>query len=478
MRGLALSSLGMLLCGCTSASQPWQQPWPREPQPYAGISAGKGVADVPAGPGATGQPVAAAAEGYPVDLATVLQLAGAHSLDVAFVREKVHEAHAQQMMAWERFFPTVAPGISYRAEIGRVQDTLGNIVEVEKHRTFWGATGTLDWNLGEAIFATLAASRREEGARATLDATSRAVALRAALAYYEIVRAGVIARVSDESAAIEEKLARDLEAAAKGGRTFMGDALRAKVRQEQAHREHERARVAAQQATIRLVSVLRLKPGIELVPVEEAAAALSLVPEGVSEAEWIERALAGRPEIRAARSEVAAAEDEETGALYGPLIPELRSTVVGGSLGKEIGNAHGTVDYELMASWKIGPGGLLDIGRRDQTAARRSGAEIDAARIRQRVTDEVRAAMADMRSQREQMRLAEQELQDAEQGFKLNLERLKAGVGIPLEVIQAEAARAIARQDFQVAIVDHNQAQLRLFIAAGGEVTRVAPAHQ
>jgi outer membrane protein TolC len=46
---------------------------------------------------------------------------------------------------------------------------------------------------------------------------------------------------------------------------------------------------------------------------------------------------------------------------------------------------------------------------------------------------------------------------------------LKLGVGLPLEVLQAQKALIQARKDYISSIIDYNKAQYRLFVSVGNK---------
>lgn len=440
--------LAVMIAGCSTGPRPWEQTWLREPAPgpQARDAAGKVVVDLP----------------------TVLRLAGTNSLEVAWVRERVHEAHARLSLAQERFLPYATPSVFYKRHEGETQGTEGNFVDVEKQQFFGGAGGTLSLAVGDAIFSTLAARQRLDGAHADLEARERSITLEAALAYYDLLRETLKVRVAEQSMDVAEQLAGEFDAAVQAGRGFKGDVLRARIRQSDSRLARERALDGARQASIRLASVLRLPLDVELVPAETEPARLDLVPADGGEGEWLARAFAARPELRSAEAEIAASGHEEDAATYGPLVPELSASAMGGTLGPVFSESDETLDYSVALGWRIGPGGLFDAGRRDLAASRRSSAEIQRERVRQRVADEVRSAYAALRSRREQVGIAEQEVKDAEEALGLNRERQQAGMGLALEYLEAEGSLARARQDLYVALTEHNQAQLRLLIQSGG----------
>src|SRR5947208_869630 len=67
-----------------------------------------------------------------IDLPTVLQLAGARSLDIQVAREKLAEAEANRESLFWQFFPSITPGVGYRRHDNLIQDVQGNIIDVNK----------------------------------------------------------------------------------------------------------------------------------------------------------------------------------------------------------------------------------------------------------------------------------------------------------------------------------------------------------
>jgi len=65
---------------------------------------------------------------YPIDLPATLRLAGAQNLDIQIARERLKEAEAERTSALERFFPWVAPGVSYHRRDGVAQGVPSGII--------------------------------------------------------------------------------------------------------------------------------------------------------------------------------------------------------------------------------------------------------------------------------------------------------------------------------------------------------------
>lgn len=444
----------LLAAGCSTREPVWETPWADQPAGYH------------PSPAQHRSPVR---EGrFPVDLPTVLRLAGANNLDIAFVREKVHEAYARSAIAEQLFWPTLfVPGARFLRHEGRTQATDGAFLNVDKQQVFAGGWGSLRWEVGDAIYQTLSASQRYEGTKSMLEATEQSVLLDAASAYYDLVREHLRAKVSDQSAAISEKLAGQLDVAVQAGRGFRGDVLRARVQLAGNRLSALRSREAIKLASIRLGSLLRLAPGIELHPSEEVPALLELIPPTTKESELLTEALESRPEIRQARAEVAASGYDQTGATWAPLIPSVQVDAGIGALGPVPSDLTSTRDYSFTFGWRIGPGGLFDSGRQDLAEARSRQAAINLERVRQKVTDEVLSSLAQLRAKEDQRKLAEQAVKDAEEALRLNQDRQTQNIGIPLEVLQAEEALTRARLDLYGTTTEFNQAQLRALASIG-----------
>src|SRR5437667_10190038 len=100
-----------------------------------------------------------------IDLPSALRLAGARNLDVQLAREKLAEARAAEESAIERFFPWLAPGVTYRRHDNLLQDTSGNILEVHKQSYAPGGTVAAQTEIGDVIFKSLEAHQLPQAAR-------------------------------------------------------------------------------------------------------------------------------------------------------------------------------------------------------------------------------------------------------------------------------------------------------------------------
>lgn len=408
---------------------------------------------------------------HPIDLATALRLAGAQNLDVQIARAKLAEAKANQQSAVAQFFPWVAPGITYRQHDDKIQDVQGNLIDVHKYAYAPGAAVGMQLELGDAIYQSLAAKQLSHAAGHALEAQRQESVLAAAQGYFGLALAQGAVGVARESVRIAADYESQLSRAVEAGIAFKGDLLRARVQAERNRLTERQAQEQQRVAAARLAQVLHLDPAVELVAQDSELVALSLIETNAALSSLVQQGLASRPETKQHLSLTAAARDAKNGATYGPLIPNLGAVGFWGGLGGGRSGISDTFggqqDYLVGASWRIGPGGLFDVGRKRAAESRLKIAELNSDKLRDDVTRQVVEAFTHWQSFADQLATAQRVLAAAEEGLWLAQQRKEFAVGIVLETIQAEQDLTRARLDFLRATAEFNQAQYALSRATG-----------
>src|SRR5213078_3363897 len=169
---------------------------------------------------------------FVVDLPSVLRLAGARNLDIQLAREKFAEAHAAEEGAIERFFPWIAPGVTYRRHDNLIQNTEGLIEEVHKQSYAPGGVVVAHTEIGDAIFKSLEAHQLAKAARHGLDAQQQETILAAARGYFDLAAAHEAVGIAQEALRASTDYAVQIDRAVSAGIAFKGDALRVKVQQQ------------------------------------------------------------------------------------------------------------------------------------------------------------------------------------------------------------------------------------------------------
>lgn len=409
----------------------------------------------------------------PIDLPTALRLAGAQNLDIQIARQAVEEAEADRLSAIEQFFPWLAPGIAYHRRDGLAQAIPAGMISDTNFYSYQpGVTIAAEAVLGDAIYKTLAAKQMVRAAERGLEAQRNSSVLSAAQGYFDLANDQALVAVARQALETSELYEQQLREAVSIGVAFKGDELRVQAQTEVyrigLRQALERQRIAA----ARLARILHLDPAVELVSEASGLAPLQLYDEDASQEELIDRALSDRPEMKREQALVSAARHAEDGAVYGPLIPSVGAQIFAGALGgghdDEASNFGAMQDYVVGLGWRIGPGGLFDIGRIRAGRARLAAVQLANAKLRDAITTEVVERLARAKSLFDQLALTKRNLATANDTLRLTRERKRYGVGVVLEDIQAQQSLNRARADYFTTIAEFNKAQFELNQALGG----------
>src|SRR5881396_584654 len=227
-----------------------------------------------------------------IDLASALHLAGACNIDIQLAREKVAEASAAEESAIERFFPWLAPGVTYRRHDNLIQNTEGLIEEVHKQSYAPGGTVFAQTDVGDAIFKSLEAHQLTKAARHGLDAHAQETILTAARGYFDLAAAHEAVGIAQEALRASTDYAVQIDRAVSAGIAFKGDALRVKVQQQRDEIALRRAQENVRLASAKLVQILHLDPTVELMPRDASVVPLSIISAKEPLGDLVSQALA------------------------------------------------------------------------------------------------------------------------------------------------------------------------------------------
>jgi outer membrane protein TolC len=278
------------------------------------------------------------------------------------------------------------------------------------------------WDLGAALDGARAAGATAEAARAQVRAGFVQAAHLAAAAA-EVV---VASERAVESAAEHERSAARRVAA---GTSPPLDSLRAQT--ERIRRESDLAKARAD------LSRARLGLGVLLGQEAPVRVAVPAPEPGAPDAgPLMERAVASRPELRAAGAQADAAKAQVDSA-RARLAPQLSGTVA--AFASDVPYVTGERQgwrATLDLTWALYDGGLRDAKRR-QAEAQLSGARAAAEAARLQVIQEVQDAARDVAVATERLRLAEQQRKLASDAAGSAKRSFEAGVASSLDVVDA-----------------------------------------
>jgi outer membrane protein TolC len=411
---------------------------------------------------ATPAPAAAAtstAETQVIDLPTALRLAGLNNLDLALVREAEQQAVAANDSATLAFFPWLDAGVGYARRTGAFQQASGVLLE---------ADAELDQRA--LLFNKFAARQLESAARYQVEAARNDTALAAAGAYFDLVNAMAATDIAQEAVRISSEYEQQLQRAFAIGLSNRSDVLRVGVQTQRYQILLRQAQAAAQSHSATLATVLHLDPTLLLQPLDRLVVPPTLVPLDGGVAALVSEGLAARPELKSSAAAVAAAQDAQRSARYGPLIPSLGASAAAGQVrggaNGDLTDYLGAHDVIIGVQWRIGPGGLLDFGRTESADSQLRQQRLGNEKLRQGIAQQVMDAYTAARAGADQIQLARRSVELAAESLKLSEERKEFGVYAVLEVIQAQQDLTQARNDYSQALTQYAKAQYALAHAA------------
>jgi outer membrane protein TolC len=177
------------------------------------------------------------------------------------------------------------------------------------------------------------------------------------------------------------------------------------------------------------------------------------------------RALATRPDLKAAQAQVQAA-DLVRKAAVAERYPSVDLAGDYGVIGTSPQNSHGTFSVTGTLRFPIWQGGRVrgDIEQADAALQQRRSEHED---LRGRVDADVREAFLDLTAAANQVGVAQSNRELAGETLAQARDRFAAGVADTIEVVQAQESVATAEQDYISSIYAHNLAKASLARAMG-----------
>ncbi len=305
-----------------------------------------------------------------------------------------------------------------------------------------GPVRTVDFRarVAQTIFDPAAVSR-VRAARVSVQASSAEAASsaeqaanNAATAYLRAVRAQaqLTARTADSALAAELLgIARNQVEAGVG----VGlDVTRAQAQVATTRAQILAARNDRDRARLDLVRALNLPPDAPLT-LADSLGSLPAADAATDEAATVERALSRRPDIRAAEAQARAARSQVS-ALRAERLPSIGVVADDGLNGLSYTHLLGTYAYGLQLSVPIFEG-FARAGRIQEQEAVVGEADVRLRDLRLQATTDVRGALLDLASAREQVGAAQERLRLAEQELAQARDRFRAGVAGNADVISA-----------------------------------------
>jgi outer membrane protein TolC len=414
---------------------------------------------------------------YEIDLPTALRLANAQNYKIAVATERITEASAQLDQSKALLLPALTVGASYNRHEGQLQETNGNVVDVNRSARYAGlgagavGAGTVQFpgvsltiDLADAYFEPLAARQNSLAAKAGAAAVTNQVLLDVCISYYELVHAKAALAIAEEAYQNASYLAELTGTFAKTGEGLESDAERAAVEQLLRERNSQKARETFQVQSARLAEMLHLDSTIQLDPVDTKVMPIHIVPADQPLNELIDTALLNHPEVKQQQALVDRAFERFRQTKHGPLIPKIGVNFSAGNFGGESNDSGDRSDFDALIYWRLNFGD--EAHTREQRSIYRQ-ARLERLGAADRITSEVAQSYARIEALEKQLSPTASAVERASRSLQLNRMRIYEKQGLPIEVLQAIQSQETTRRLYLDTVIDYNQTQFRLYTALG-----------
>lgn len=434
-------------------------------------------------------------DSLPLTLPKALSMVGGEHPAVGFAQWRVQEAYARLDQAEALWLPSIQAGFSFHKHDGNYQSSNGSIVDVNRNSFQYGlgagATGTgssprpglvARFHLADALFQPEIAEKTAWAQGHAANGVVNEQLLKVALAYQELLRAEWDAQTVEDTRDRTAKLSKLTEDFADSGQGSQADADRLQTEFQLVEGRLVSAHERIQVASARLSETLSIDAGRRIVleglmVIEDFMedVRLELVSSDLDKSTLIATGLANRPELKESQALVVAACEQQKRQEYAPFVPSLAlgfsSGGFGGGQGNSLNDVQGRYDWDALVTWEIRNLGFGERSARRETESRVQQANFETVRVMDQVAREVVEAHAQVVHRSQRISITEKAIQSAENSYEQNLNRIRNGEGIPLEVLQSVRALEEARRAYLNALVDYNAAQIHLQWALGWPVS-------
>ncbi len=306
-----------------------------------------------------------------------------------------------------------------------------------------------------------------QSAETDIQRVMQEVVLNVKQTYYALLQAEKLVKVSQQTLDQTESHLKQAEAFFRAGSKPRFDVTRAEVDVNNARLGLINAKNNVRLRTIGLFNAMGIDPGGEIETEDILGKAASVPPLDQTQT----AALSDRPEMIKSRSDIEAAEARVKAeqANYFPTLSAngayswARGTTQMGIFQGDIGDSW---NAGVMLSMPLFEGGVTS-GRVSEARANLRALEAQRDTLRQSVLLEVNQSYADLDSATARISVMESSLKSARESLELAQGRYEAGVGLSLEVTDAQVAAAKAETDYVQALYDYQLAVARVFKAMG-----------
>ncbi|MBZ0188148.1 MAG: TolC family protein [Candidatus Obscuribacterales bacterium] len=407
-----------------------------------------------------------------IGLPDVLNMALAQNLDIeeGFSRTKIQKF--QLLSRASQFLPTLNGGYSLFGITGDVPTALfGGGAQGSSSQTNAGLPSTIQllnagftqnvYTGGRILYGTLEQKHRARASRAALKTDVNDTLLQATNSYYDLLLNEALLSIRTRAVAISQEQVRLNAAQHKAGTATALDVLQSRAQLASDEQNLINQQKTRRQAAIRLSHVLNSSLALDLESGETHLRKRRLIPKSVKIDKLLLMAIERRPELKQ-YEELRLAAKRAIVVAAAPLQPNV---TFGGTI-YGIGAGSSSLDkvftLNLGVNWTLGGLGTTDIANMQRARWEARQAAIQAKKQFLDVFEQVRTSYTDSLAADRKIERATVQIAAAEEELRIAKKRMDAGIGLNINVINAQRDLTQARINKAQAVVEFNISQAQM----------------
>jgi outer membrane protein TolC len=381
--------------------------------------------------------------------------------------ENTRIARGERLRALSALLPQVNAGASENVEqlslatLGIKIPQIPRVIGPFSYSTAQASASQALFNF-ESIQRFRAARTAEQAAQLTYSDTLDAITLIVGNAYLQIIEANSRIKATEAQVQNAQRLYDQAVDQLQAGTSPRIDVTRSGV---QLHTEQYNLSIARNNFAIAKLNLSRAigLPLGQAFDIADPIPYADLNPQTVDEA--LSSAYKSRSDFRAALSSAKSAQ-QRLSATRAERYPVLAANGDYGVQGQTFGSLHGAFTFQAGVNVPVFTGGRIK-GDLQQAEAALRQRKAEAENLRGQIDYDVRTAFLNLQAAKEQVTVARQNVDLANENLSRSQERFAAGVADSVEVVQAEQSLASANDQYISSLYSHNLAKLQLARALG-----------
>lgn len=316
---------------------------------------------------------------------------------------------------------------------------------------------------GKVLFGTLQQKHQLRASRAALKGSVNDVLLDAARRYYDLVLNESFLATRSRAVTISQEQVRLNSAQEKQGLATGLDVLQSQAQLASDEQNLVDQQQARRNAAVQLAHVCNTSFAQDLAPNQTELQKLRLVPKQTPLDELLKIAIDNRPELKQ-YEELRLAAKRAIVVAAAPLQPKaaLSGTVYGIGAAPDLGTLASIYVLNFSINWGLGALGTTDLANIQGARWQARQAAIQAKQSFQSVFEQVRTAYDQSLAADKRIEHASIQNAAAEQELVIAKKRMEAGIGLNIDVLNAQRDLTQAQINKAQAIIDFNIAQAQL----------------